>query len=378
MSKTITVPFTKPCFTGKEEEHLLKILHDQAQLSGGGAYNKKCELLMSAQLGSPALLTTSGTHALELAGLLSEIGNDDEFITPSFTFVSTANAFLLRGATPVFVDNDKYGNIDLDQLEKTITKKTKLIVVVHYAGASCDMSQLLEICRKNKIFLVEDAAQCAGAFFKEKPLGTFGDVGCFSFHDTKNITSGEGGALIVNNPKLLQRAEILREKGTNRSQFLQGLVDKYTWVDIGSSYVLSELNAAFLFPQIESIEKINHRRQILWARYELAFRTNVSKWGIEMLDIPPNCKTNHHTFGFIFKNIQGRTRFISGMREKGISTPFHYVALHTSPFGKVFIRDNQKFPQCIRLSDGLARLPLYYNMTTDEQDYVIEQTRNFF
>ncbi len=372
------VPFTKPCYTGKEEEHILKILHDQAQLSGGGVYNKKCEKSLSTQLGSPTLLTTSCTHSLELAGLLSQIGPGDEFISPSFTFVSTVNAFLLRGATPVFVDNDQYGNIDLDALEKTITSKTKLIVVVHYAGASCDMNRLVEICKKHKIFLVEDAAQCAGATYDNKPLGTFGQIGCISFHDTKNITSGEGGALIVNDKSLLQRAEILREKGTNRSQFLQGLVDKYTWVDIGSSYVLSELNAAFLFPQIENISEINHRRQVLWARYELAFRPNLKKWNVEMLEIPPNCKSNFHTFGILFKTFEERTKFISHMRSKEISTPFHYVALHTSPFGKKFIRSGQSFNHCMKFSDGLARLPLYYNMTAAEQDYVIEQTRNFF
>lgn len=372
------VPFTKPCFTGKEEEHLLKILHDQSQLSGGGIYNKKCEKLLTAQLGSPTLLTTSCTHSLELAGLLSNIGPGDEFISPSFTFVSTVNAFLLRGATPVFVDNDQFGNIDLDALEKTITKKTKLIVVVHYAGSSCDMDRLVSICNNHGIFLVEDAAQCAGATYNGKSLGTFGQIGCISFHDTKNITSGEGGALIVNDKSLLQRAEILREKGTNRSQFLQGLVDKYTWVDIGSSYVLSELNAAFLYPQIENVSKINHRRQLLWARYELAFRPSLKQWNIEMLEIPPKCKSNFHTFGFIFKDFETRSKFIAHMRSKEISTPFHYVALHTSPFGKKYIREGQSFKNCMKFSDGLARLPLYYNMTTDEQDYVIEQARNFF
>ena len=370
------IPFTKPTCWGNEEKFVLEALRS-TPLAGGGVFNKSCEKELASILGSSALLTTSGSHALELSALLLDLKPGDEVVVPSFTFVSSANAFILRGAAPVFVDNDRYGNIDLDDFERVITPKTRAVCIVHYAGNSCDMERLVSLCKAKKIALVEDAAQSLGSTYKDKSLGTFGEFGCISFHDTKNVTSGEGGAIIVRDHAALERAEIIREKGTNRSKFLQGMIDKYTWVDVGSSYVLSELNAAHLFPQLQNLKAINSRRGELWKRYRSELASHFEKIGVELLEIPAYNKSNYHTFGCVFKNIAARTRFIAFMRERGVATPFHYVALHTSPYGSKFLRGGQKLSNCMKMSDGLARLPLFYNLTDDDQAYVIEQVKAF-
>lgn len=371
----IKVPFNKACILGTEVGFIQEAMSN-AHLAGGGVFNKKSEALLTELMGKPSFLCTSATHALEMTGLLLEIKEGDEVIVPSFTFVSTANAYVLRGAKIRFVENDSFGNIDLAACERAMNSKTKAVLAVHYAGNSTDMDALVSLCRKHGVALVEDAAQCMGSTYKGKPLGTFGDLGCISFHDTKNITCGEGGALVVNNPALIERAEILREKGTNRKKFLMGLVDKYSWVDVGSSYVLSELNAAYLYPQLQALSTITQKRVALAKRYHDALATPLGELGIEVLKTPSHNTSNGHIFGFLFRNTAERGEFISYMKERSVLTPFHYVALHTSNFGKKFFGEenlkSQDFKNCNRFSDCLVRLPLYYNMTDVEQNYVIE------
>ncbi|MBI2606677.1 MAG: dTDP-4-amino-4,6-dideoxygalactose transaminase [Deltaproteobacteria bacterium] len=377
MIETPDIPFSRPCFLGPELDYVRQAVESGGTLAGGGLFNKTCERILGERLGSPALLTTSGTHALELAAMLLDLKDGDEIIAPSFTFVSSVNAFLLRGARPRFVDNDRFGNIDLDQVEAAITPKTRAVAVVHYAGNSCDMERLAKICRARGVALVEDAAQSLGARYSGKPLGTFGAFGCVSFHDTKNLTCGEGGALIVNDRDKLARAEILREKGTNRSQFLQGLVDKYTWIDVGSSYVLSELNAAYLLAQLERIDAITEARGKIWKRYREELAASARGLGAELLDTPPGCTPNYHAFGIVFASPGVRAKFIAHMKSRGVTTPFHYVALHTSPYGKKFLMGKESLANCMRLSDGLVRLPIFHGLGDDEQTYIIKEIRNF-
>lgn len=369
------VPFNKPCFIGEELECVKEAVQTHGHLAGCGAFTKKCEMLLKDMLGVPTLLTTSATHALELSALLLDLKAGDEVILPSFTFVSSANPYILRGASIRFVDNDEFGNIDVAACEKAINSKTRAIVAVHYAGNSADVDKLVALCKKHKIHLVEDAAQSIGVKFKGKPLGTFGTFGCFSFHDTKNITSGEGGALVINDPAFIQRAEILREKGTNRSLFFQGLVDKYTWVDMGSSYVLSEINAAYLYPQLKNVARINAKRGEIWKRYEKALRKPLEAIGARLLEIPAHNTPNYHLFAILFKAPEQRIKFISTMRESGVTTPFHYVALHTSPMGRKFISPqdaSRELKNCARFSECLVRLPLFYGLNAEDVDYVVE------
>lgn len=372
------IPYSKPTFLGPELENVKNLISNNGSLAGGGGFNKSCEKILSDHLGQPTLITTSCTHSLELSSLIADIGPGDEVILPSFTFVSSANAFILRGAIPRFADNDEFGNLCLKSVEKLISAKTKAICVVHYAGNSCDLDHLLEICKKHKLTLFEDAAQCIGSAYKGKPLGTFGRFGCFSFHDTKNITSGEGGALSLHLEHDLERAEIMREKGTNRSQFLMGLVDKYTWVDRGSSYILSEMNTAYLLPQLQNIQTITSVREKIWKTYQSEVSAIAEKHGVDVLKIPKHNTPNYHIFGLIFRNINEREKFMNYMRNNGISTPFHYVALHTSPFGKKFIQKGDLFENCMKFSDGLSRLPIYHSMTTNELEFVVEKTKEYF
>ncbi len=374
---TPNIPFSRPCFLGPELDYVRQAIISGGTLAGGGLFNKTCERILSDRLGSPTLLTTSGTHALELAAMLLDLKDGDEIIAPSFTFVSSVNAFLLRGACPRFVDNDRFGNIDLDQVEAAITPKTRAVAVVHYGGNSCDMERLTKLCRTRGVALVEDAAQSLGASCNGKPLGTFGAFGCISFHDTKNLTSGEGGALVINDRAKLERAEILREKGTNRGQFLQGLVDKYTWIDVGSSYVLSELNAAYLCAQLERIDAITQAREKIWKRYREELAPAALGLGAEILETPPGCTPNYHTFGIVFASPGARAQFIAHMKSCGVTTPFHYVALHTSPYGKKFLTGKESLAHCMRLSEGLVRLPIFHGLGDGEQAYIIKEIRNF-
>ncbi len=366
------IPFNKLCLVGTELAYIEQALKNSG-LAGGGVFNKKCESFLTDFFKSKTLLCSSATHALEMSALLLNIGSDSEVILPSYTFSSCANAFLLRGARLRFVDNDFYGNLDLAACERALTKKTKAILAVHYAGNSVDMDKLVSLSKKTKVHLIEDAAQALGSLYKGKPLGTFGALGCISFHDTKNITCGEGGALLVNDVSLAERAEIIREKGTNRNQFLQGLIDKYTWVDIGSSYVLSEINAAFLYAQLERLQEIIAKRKTLWQRYESTLKEPLSKKGIRTLEVPPNNTPNYHLFALLLQNKQSRTSLMSFLKERLISAPFHYVALHTAPMGIPFVQQNQgALDNSNYFSECLLRLPLYYQMTDDEQSFVIE------
>jgi dTDP-4-amino-4,6-dideoxygalactose transaminase len=369
------IPFNKPVHLGTELDALAQAIHVNAHTAGGGPFGRRCEALLERSLGRKALLVSSCTHALEMMGLLLRLQPGDEFIVPSFTFVSTANAFILRGAKPVFVDCDLNGNITPEEVSRAITSRTRAIVAVHYAGASADLSALVAVA--GKVPLVEDAAQGVTSAFDGKPLGTFGVMGALSFHETKNVGAGEGGALILNDEALVERAEYLREKGTNRRRFLNGIVDKYTWVDEGSSYVLSDLNAAYLWTQLSALEHIQARRRQLWNRYEGALSPALTPLGIHIIREGPKVTSNQHLFGLVLRSGGERAAFIEHMRRHDIMTPFHYVSLHTSPMGARF-HDGRALPMTDRLSECLVRLPLFFNLTDNEQQRVIDCTQDFF
>ena len=364
------IPFNKPVWLGNELERVVEAVRVNGHVAGAGPFGARCEALLERRLGGKALLVTSCTHALEMAALLLEIGPGDEVIVPSFTFVSTANAFVLRGARVVFADVDAHGNLDLDDVAKLVGHRTRAVVAVHYAGASCDLERLRAIC--GRVPIVEDAAQAIGATFDGRPLGTFGVCSAFSFHETKNVGCGEGGALVLNDEDLVERAEYVREKGTNRRRFQAGLVDKYTWVDVGSSYVLSDLNAAFLSAQLEEVDSINGRRRVIWERYDAALSGPVESKGGYVIRPGPRNGPNHHLFGIVFREPEQRAGFIAHMRANGILAPFHYVALHLSPMGRRY-HDGRPLSASERLSSCLVRLPLFYNQTDDEVVRVIER-----
>ena len=359
------IPFNKPFVIDKEFEYIQDAIN-QGVLRGDGIYTKKCHKFLEEKLHcKKALLTHSCTAALEMAAILLDIKPGDEIIMPSYTFVSTANAFVLRGGVPVFVDiREDTLNIDENLIENAITDKTKAICVVHYAGVACEMDKILEIAQKYNLPVVEDAAQAIGSFYKEKPLGTIGDLGCFSFHETKNVISGEGGALIINNSKYIERAEIIREKGTNRSQFFRGEVDKYTWVDIGSSFLPSDMVAAYLFSQLENMDKINQKRMDIWHKYDEIFSHYDDK--IRRPYIPQYCRHNAHMYYVLFENLDKRTKFIDYMKSNGINPVFHYIPLHSSPAGKKYGRVSGKMTVTDRVSDTLVRMPMFYTLSDDE------------
>ncbi len=367
------IPFNKPVQLGNELEAIGRAFRG-GQTAGCGPLGDLCEARLQEKLGKRVLLVSSCSHALEMAALLLDVGPGDEVILPSFTFVSTANAFVLRGARPVFADVDESGNIDIREVERLRTARTRAVCVVHYAGNSCDMEALAVAARGLPV--VEDAAQALGASFRGKPLGTFGFAGTISFHETKNVGCGEGGALIVSDSDMVERAEYLREKGTNRRRFHQGLVDKYTWVDIGSSYVLSELNAAYLLPQLEAFDKIQRRRHEVFRAYELALQAPAERAGAALLPVPPGNTSNSHLFALVFQRGAQRAAYISHMREHGILTPFHYVALHRSPMGQKF-HDGRSLPMAEHLTDCLVRLPLFFNITDAEVETIIGRTVEF-
>lgn len=368
-------PFNKSVLL---ENHLdsIRVALESGDTSGNGVFGKKCEVLLSKIAGKPVGLTTSGSHALEMIGLLLRIEPGDEVILPSYTFSSTANAFALRGARLRFADNDEFGNILPAEVDRLLSPRTKAVMAVHYAGASADLDAILEICAPKQIPLVEDAAQALGALYKGRPLGAIGAIGCYSFHETKNVSSGEGGALICGDESFVARAEILREKGTNRRAFFQGLVDKYTWVDIGSSYILSELNAAYLLPQLEAFEKIQARRRAICERYADELKSTFDQHGIRILGTPAHNTPNYHMFAAIFQTQEERGDFIARMKEKETVCPFHYVPLHTSPFGRSFYNeDPENLPGCERIAHCLVRFPLYYNLSDDMQSHVIDNAK---
>lgn len=366
------IPFNKPVFLGDEAERLVRAIRDHAHASAGGPFGARAEELLRGMLGQPVLLTSSGTHALEMAALLLDVAPGDEVILPSFTFVSTANAFALRGATLTFVDVDRSGNLCLEDLTRVMNPRARAVVTVHYAGGSCDIARLLELA--GEVPVVEDAAQALGASFRGQPLGSFGRLGALSFHETKNVCAGEGGALTARDPELLRRAERIRDKGTNRRSFLAGEVDRYSWTDLGSSYGLSDLNAAYLAGQLEARERIFARRAELHARYTAALEGPLEQRGGFVVRGHPDDTPNHHLFGMVFEEPEQRTRFIAHMRAHEIVTPFHYVALHRSSMGRRFPSSERPLPWTDRLASCLVRLPLYFNLSDAEQDEVVGRT----
>lgn len=366
------IPFNKPFMTGKEL-HYISQAHATGHLSGDGQFTKKCHLWLEDRLGCrKALLTHSCTAALEMCAILLDIGPGDEVIIPSFTFVSTANAFALRGARPVFVDVRKDTlNVDPEKIESAISDKTKAIVVVHYAGAGCDMDEILDIGARHGLPVVEDNAHGLLGKYGGRYLGTFGVLATVSFHETKNFTCGEGGALLVNDPRYVDRAEIIREKGTNRGAFFRGEVDKYTWVDVGSSFLPSETLAAFLYAQLEAEEQIQSKRRRIWEYYA----RNLADWAdtqaVRLPTVPSRCEQAYHMFYMLTPTPAARTRLIAHLKDRGILSVFHYVPLHLSPMGRRFGGKPGDCPVTEDISERLVRLPFYNDLTEDEQGIVV-------
>lgn len=369
------IPFNQPCVLGNEARFLQQAIQSQ-HLAGNGGFTHLCEQWLEQRLHTKALLTPSCTASLEMAAMLLDIQPDDEVIMPSYTFVSTANAFALRGANIVFVDiRPETMNIDERLIEQAITPKTRAIVVVHYAGVACEMEAILALAEKYGLFVVEDAAQAILADYQGKALGTIGHIGCISFHETKNLTAGgEGGAILLNAPNFIERAEIIREKGTNRSQFFRGETDKYTWRDIGSSYLMSELQAAYLYAQFTQADQITQQRLRLWQRYAQALQPLAQQGFIAL----PHAQGNAHMFYLKLPNIDHRTAFIQHLRAHHILAVFHYIPLHTSPAGQQLGRFVGEDRFTSTESERLVRLPLFYNLSDDAQQYIIETIRLFW
>ena len=372
------IDFNVAPFTGKETEYMQQAIAN-GKLCGDGPFTKKCSAWMKEYFqANHCLLTTSCTHALEMAAYLCDIQPGDEVIMPAYTFVSTADAFVLRGAKIVFVDiNPKTMNIDETLIEDAITDRTKAIVPVHYAGVPCAMDEILEIARKHNLLVVEDAAQGVNAWYKGKALGTIGDFGCYSFHETKNYTMGEGGALLFQEEKYQEKAEILREKGTDRSKFFRGQVDKYTWVDFGSSYLPSDLNAAYLYAQLEMAKEINDKRMSIWNLYNEAFAELEEKHVVERPFVPDYAVHNAHMYYLKLKDLETRTAFIRYMKENGVQCVFHYIPLHTATAGKKFGRFHGEDIYTTKESERLVRLPMYYNLDLSQAQQVADLVRKF-
>lgn len=354
------IPFNKPVLAGRELDYIKQAI-DSGQLAGDGPFTERCEQALLQRIGgASAHLTHSCTAGLEMAAILCDLGPGDEVILPSYTFVSTANAVVLRGATPVFVDIEPETlNIDPVKVRDAVTDRTRAIFPVHYAGVVADMDPICAIAAEHGLMVVEDAAQALGATRNGRAAGSFGDMAAFSFHETKNIISGEGGALIVNRSGLSLRAEIIREKGTNRAQFFRGMTDKYSWVDMGSSFLPGELVAAFLFGQLEKLDALNNERIAVWNRYHAAFEPLERTAGVRRPVIPAVCEHNAHMYYLLMPDLDARTAFIASMKAAGITTPFHYVPLHSSPFGRTCSRVHGEMSVTDELSDRLVRLPLY-------------------
>ena len=371
----LKIPFNKAYQTGKE----IRFIKDALQrnhISGDGHYTKLVHDFMERKFGAEkVLLTTSCTHALEMAALLIDLQPGDEVILPSYTFVSTVNAIMLRGARPVFAEiTPDTMNIDPSDIEAKITKKTKAIFPVHYAGVGCDMDRIMEIAREHNLFVVEDAAQGVNAKYKGKYLGTIGHIGCYSFHETKNYVCGEGGAIVINslNRDMLERAEIIREKGTNRSKFFRGEVDKYTWVDIGSSFLPSDLLAAFLYAQFEHLDEINQLRRNVYDNYYEALKRFAKEGRLRLPIVPSDCDINYHMFYIVFPNQEERDSIMQKLKDRGVYAVFHYIPLHTSPMGVGLGYKNGDLPITEEVSSCLLRLPMYAGMTAQEQDFIIK------
>ena len=363
-----------------ESINCIKKAAENRKICGDGEFTKKCSKLMEEKFNAQKiLLTTSCTSALEMAAILLDIQPGDEVILPSYTFVSTADAFVMVGAKIVFVDiNPKTMNIDENKIEEAITSKTKAIVVVHYAGISPDMDRIMKIAKEHNLKVVEDSAQGVMAKYKDKYLGTIADLGCYSFHETKNYSMGEGGAIVINDPELIERAEIIREKGTNRNKFFRGEIDKYTWVDYGSSYLPSELNCAYLYPQLKDAEMINNDRLTSWNYYKDGLKELEKDGCITLQYVPEYSEHNAHMFYIKAKNLEERTKLIEYLKSKGIQAVFHYIPLHTSPAGMRFGRFFGEDKYTTSESEKLVRLPMYYRLTRKEQDEVIDAIKKFY
>ena len=374
------IPFNKPPYTGNEEQYVLESIKS-SKISGDGDFTKRCHKWFEEKLQcKKVLLTTSCTHALEMAAILIDIREGDEVIMPSYTFVSTANAFVLRGAKIVFVDiRPDTMNIDEAKIEAAITKKTKVIVPVHYAGVSCEMDTIMDIALKYNLFVVEDAAQGMMSSYKGKPLGTIGHFGAFSFHETKNFTSaGEGGLLIINDKKFIERAEIIREKGTNRSLFFRGQVDKYSWVDIGSSYLMNDVSAAYLYGNIEKSEEITQERLKVWNKYYSGLNHLEANGYISLPSVPKNCIHNAHMFYLKVKNLEERTGLLKHLKTNDILSVFHYIPLHSSVAGVEFGRFSGDDEFTTKASEQLIRLPMYFGIHENETKKVVSKIIQFF
>lgn len=373
------IKFNVPPFIGDEITNIQKAI-DSQKICGDGRFTKSCNIWMEERFNAnKVLLTTSCTHALEMAAILADIKPGDEVIMPSYTFVSTADAFVQRGATIVFVDiRPDTMNIDENLIEDAITDKTKAIVVVHYAGVSCEMDTITDIAKRHNLFVVEDAAQGVMSTYKGKTLGTIGDFGCYSFHETKNYSMGEGGAILIKDDKYIEKAEITREKGTNRSQFFRGQIDKYTWVDYGSSYLPSELNAAYLYAQLKNADKINENRLNSWNLYYDLLKPLADEGFIELPHIPEGCEHNAHMFYIKAKDLEERTKLIKFMKDNEISLAFHYIPLHSAPAGLKFGRFHGEDVYTTKESDRLVRLPMYYGLSTEEIQYVVKYIKKFY
>lgn len=377
--RRVRISFNRPPFVGKETEYIKEAVEKNGMICGDGPFTKKCSQWMKDRFQTKnVLLTTSCTHALEMAAFLADIQPGDEVIMPSYTFVSTADAFVLRGATCVFVDiRPDTMNIDETKIEEAITEKTKAIVPVHYAGVSCAMDEIMAIAKKYNLKVVEDAAQGVNAFYKGKALGTIGDFGCYSFHETKNYSMGEGGAILFQDDRYLEPAEILREKGTNRSQYFRGQIDKYTWVGYGSSYLPSDMNAAYLWAQLEEADKINDKRLSIWNFYHEELKELEDKGVLERPYIPEYATHNAHMYYIKVKDLRVRTKLLAYLKERGILSVFHYVPLHSATAGKKFGRFHGEDVYTTKESERLCRLPMYYSLSLEEAAEVVKALKEF-
>ena len=372
------ISFNVPPFIGTELDYVKQAI-DAHKICGDGQFTKKCHTYLQERFGAQkVLLTTSGTTALEMAAILCKLGKGDEVIVPSFTFSSTATAIVLTGATPVFVDiRPDTMNIDETKIEDAITENTRAIMVVHYAGVACEMDTIMDIAARHRLKVIEDAAQGVMSYYKGRALGTIGDFGCYSFHETKNYSMGEGGALLIRNPEDNDAAEILREKGTNRARFFRGQVDKYTWVDYGSSYLPSDMNAAYLWAQLQEADRINDNRLSIWNTYSEAFAPLAASGRVEVPTVPEECVHNAHMYYLKLRDLEDRTAFIQHLKDNGIIAVFHYIPLHSAPAGLKFGRFHGEDRFTTSESDRLVRLPLYYGLTHEDQQHVIRTSLDY-
>lgn len=375
-----TIPFNKPCLTGKEAHYMYQAVYT-GKLSGNGYFTKKCQQFFMKRYGfKKCLLTTSGTDALEMCAMLCDLKPGDEVIVPSYTFVSTALAFLREGAKVVFADSmDSNPNLDAEKLEALVTPRTRVIAPVHYAGVACDMDAIMAVAEKHNLIVVEDAAQAVDSFYKGKALGGVGHLGAFSFHETKNITAGgEGGLLVINDERFIRRSEILWEKGTNRAGFFRGAVNKYGWVDMGSSFLPSEINAAFLYAQLENLDDIQSKRRKLWEQYFVGLQQLAGKGLIRLPQIPGYATNNAHMFYIVCRNLEERSGLIKFLKEHEILAPFHYLSLHKSDYYTAHNDNVPELPNCNMYADCLVRMPMFYELELEQVDMIVDTIKEYF